>query len=111
MVPEARKVQMVVVKSREEAESLKGKIEAGEMTMYQAARDYSIAAKAKQDLGDVGWVNQGDAVPALDKAIFALEPGKIGGPVEIAGWLAPGDSARSEGGQVSQTSPTRRRAS
>jgi len=87
VVPEARKVQMVVVKSQDQAESLKSKIEAGDMTIYQAARDYSIAAKAKQDLGDVGWVNQGDTVPALDKAIFALEPGKIGGPVESpAGW-------------------------
>ena len=87
MVPEARKVQMVVVKTREEADRLKGKIEAGELTMYQAARDYSIAANAKRDLGEVGWVNQGETVPALDASIFSLEPGKIGGPVESpAGW-------------------------
>jgi parvulin-like peptidyl-prolyl isomerase len=87
MLPEARKVQMVVVKTQAEAESLKSEIEAGKITMYQAARDHSIAAKAKQNLGEVGWVNQGDTVPALDKAIFALGPGKIGGPVESpAGW-------------------------
>jgi len=87
MVPEARKLQMVVVKTKEEAERLKGKIEAGEMTMYQAARDHSIAAKAKQDLGEVGWVNQGEMVPALDQVIFHLGPGEIGGPVETpAGW-------------------------
>jgi len=87
MVPEARKLQMVVVKTKEEAERLKGKIEAGEMTMYQAARDHSIAAKAKQDLGEVGWVNQGEVVPALDQVIFHLGPGEIGGPVETpAGW-------------------------
>jgi peptidyl-prolyl cis-trans isomerase C len=87
VVPEARKVQMVVVKTKEEAESLKGKIEAGEMTMYQAARDHSLAANAKQDLGEVGWVNRGETAPALDEAIFALGPGIIGGPVETpAGW-------------------------
>lgn len=87
MVPEARKVQMVVVKTRDEADRLKRKIEAGDMTMYQAARDHSIAAKAKQNLGEVGWVSQGQVVPALDEAIFSLEPGKIGGPVESpAGW-------------------------
>ena len=87
VVPEARKLQMVVVKTKEEAESLKGKIEAGEITIYQAARDHSIAAKAKQDLGEVGWVNQGDVVPALDQVIFSLGPGEIGGPVETpAGW-------------------------
>ena len=87
IVPEARKLQMVVVKTKEEAENLKGKIEAGDITMYQAASDYSTAAKAKQDLGDVGWVKQGDVVPALDKVIFALGPDEIGGPVETpAGW-------------------------
>ena len=59
VVPEARKLQMIVVKTKEEAESLKGKIEAGELTIYQAARDHSIAAKARQDLGEVGWVKSG----------------------------------------------------
>lgn len=87
VVPEARKVQMVVVETQDEAESLKAGIEAGEMTMYQAARDHSIAVKAKQDLGEVGWVSQGELVPALDEATFSLGPGEIGGPVETpAGW-------------------------
>jgi parvulin-like peptidyl-prolyl isomerase len=87
VIPETRKLHMVVVKTREEADALKDKIEAGEMTMYQAASDYSIAANAKQDLGDVGWVNQGEMAPALDETIFALGPGEIGGPVESpAGW-------------------------
>jgi hypothetical protein len=87
VVPEARKVQMVVIKTKGEADELKGKIESGAMTMYQAARDHSIAAKAKQDLGEVGWIKKGDTVPALDEAIFSLGPGKIGGPVETpAGW-------------------------
>ena len=87
LLPETRKVQMVVVKSEAEAGDLKGKIESGDMTMYLAARDHSIAANAKQDLGEVGWVNQGEVVPALDEAIFSLGPGEIGGPVETpAGW-------------------------
>jgi parvulin-like peptidyl-prolyl isomerase len=87
VVPEARKVQMVVVKTKEEADDLKGKIEAHKMTMYQAAQDHSIAAKAKQDLGEVGWINKGEVVPALDEVIFSLGPGDIGGPVETpAGW-------------------------
>jgi len=87
VLPETRKVQMVVVESEAQAEALKGKIESGDMTMYLAARDHSIAANAKQDLGEVGWVNQGEVVPALDEAIFSLGPGEIGGPVETpAGW-------------------------
>ena len=85
--PEARKVQMVVVKQEQEAQDLKKKIESGQMTMYQAAQKYSIAPTAKQDLGEIGWVNRGVAVPALDEVIFDLGPGQIGGPVETAaGW-------------------------
>jgi len=87
MVPETRKVQMVAVKTREEGEALKAKIGSGEMTMYVAVRDYSIAPSAKQDLGEVGWVNQGTTVPALDQAIFSAGPGEVAGPVETpAGW-------------------------
>lgn len=87
VVPEVRKVQMVVLKTREEADQIRAKIADGNMTMYQAALEHSIAAKAKNDLGEVGWVYQGDTVPALDAAIFALGPGEISNPVETpAGW-------------------------
>jgi peptidyl-prolyl cis-trans isomerase C len=85
--PEARKIQMVVVKTEDEAKQIKDRIEAGEITLYQAARDYSLAKNAKNDLGEVGWVNQGEMAPSLDKAIFALEPGELGGPIESpVGW-------------------------
>lgn len=87
VVPEARKIQMVVLGSKVEAESIKARIDAGEITLYQAARDYSKAANADQNLGDVGWINQGDMVSMLDKAIFALEPGILSDPIESsAGW-------------------------
>jgi peptidyl-prolyl cis-trans isomerase C len=87
IVPESRKVQMVVLKTREEAEQIKAKIDAGEMTMYQAAQEHSIAENAKDDLGDMGWVNKGEAIPVLDVAIFALGPGEISNPVETpTGW-------------------------
>ena len=87
LLPETRKVQMVVVKTKEEADAIKARIESKEITMYVAARDYSIAAKAKEDLGEVGWVNQGTTVPALDQVIFSAGPGEVAGPVETpAGW-------------------------
>ena len=84
---EMRKIQDVVVKTREEAEALKAKIESGELTMFQAAAEYSIAPGAKQQLGEVGWVAKGRAQPALDEVIFELGPGELGGPVESSeGW-------------------------
>jgi len=55
--------------------------------MFQVAADYSIAPGARQNLGEVGWIAKGRAQPALDKVIFKLEPGEIGGPVESTeGW-------------------------
>ena len=87
MQVEMRKIQDVVVKTREEAEALKARIESGELTMYKAAADYSIAPGAKQQLGEVGWVAEGRAQPALNEVIFKLGPGELGGPVESSeGW-------------------------
>jgi parvulin-like peptidyl-prolyl isomerase len=82
MLREARKVQMVVVKTREEAEDVKGKIESGEITIYEAARDYSIDTNASQALGEMGWVSKGSGFPELDKLTFSLAPEELGGPVE-----------------------------
>jgi parvulin-like peptidyl-prolyl isomerase len=85
--PEVRKVQIVVLKTKQEADDIKAKLDASEITLYQAALEYSIAPNAKEDLGEVGWVYQGDTLPVLDAAIFALGPGEISNPVETpAGW-------------------------
>lgn len=87
MVKEARKVQMVVLETEEEAQAVKQQIESGEMTMYQAALEYSIDPNAKQTLGEIGWVSQGSGFPELDKVTFMLGPDELGGPVESpAGW-------------------------
>ena len=86
-IPEARKVQMVVVNTREEAEAIKKKVDSGEITMYQAAQQYSIVPDAKQTLGDIGWVTRGSGFPELDEYTFFLEPEEVGGPVQSpAGW-------------------------
>jgi parvulin-like peptidyl-prolyl isomerase len=86
-VPERRKIQMVVLKTREEAEAVKQKIESGEITIYQAAEQFSIDPNAKQTLGEMDWVSKGTGFPALDEVTFSLAPNEIGGPVESpAGW-------------------------
>ncbi|MES9945639.1 MAG: peptidyl-prolyl cis-trans isomerase [Candidatus Thiodiazotropha sp.] len=84
---EHRKLQMVVVKDEQTALEIMEKLEKGELTLYQAARDHSIDPRAKQTLGDFGWVEEGSGFPALDEEAFALEIGELGGPVETpAGW-------------------------
>ena len=87
VVPEARKLQMVVVGSKEEAESVKAEIDSGKITIFQAAQQYSLDPNAKQTLDEMGWVSQGTGFPELDDISFGLEPDVIGGPVESpAGW-------------------------
>jgi parvulin-like peptidyl-prolyl isomerase len=86
-VPEMRKVQMVVLATKEEAEDVKQKIESGEMTIFEAARDHSIDPNAKQTLGEMGWVMRGTGFPELDEFTFFQEPEVLGGPVQSpAGW-------------------------
>jgi len=86
-VPEARKLQMVVVKTKDEARKIKARIEHGDITMYQAAEKYSLDPRAKQTLGEMGWVTHGTGFPELDDFTFALEPDTVGGPVKSpAGW-------------------------
>ena len=86
-VPEARKVQTVVVKTKEEAESIKADIDSGKITMFQAAQQYSLDPNAKHTLGDLGWVSHGTGFKELDDFTFNLDPEVVGGPVKTpAGW-------------------------
>jgi parvulin-like peptidyl-prolyl isomerase len=71
--------------SEEQAGSVKQRIESGEITMYQAASEYSVAPDAKQNLGEIGWVEKGKLKPELDAIVFKLEPAEIGGPVKAGG--------------------------
>lgn len=86
-IPEMRKVQMVVLGTKEEAEAIKQQIDAGELTMFQAAQDHSIDPNAKQTLGEMGWVARGSGFKELDNLTFFQEPDVLGGPVQSpAGW-------------------------
>jgi parvulin-like peptidyl-prolyl isomerase len=86
-IPETRKVQMVVVASKEEAESIKSEIDSGKITMFQAAQQYSLDPNAKITLGEMGWVSQGTGFKELDDFTFNLEPEVVSDPVESpAGW-------------------------
>ena len=86
-VPEARKIQMVVVKTKQEAEEIKARIDKGEITMFQAAQQYSIDPAAKRTLGEMGWVSQGSGFDELDDFTFNLEPDTVSDPVQSpAGW-------------------------
>lgn len=84
---EHRHIQMIVLRTKEQAEQVKSKIDKGETTFEAAAAQYSIHPGAKKNLGDFGWVAKGTGFPALDKLTFSLESKKLGGPVQTpSGW-------------------------
>lgn len=84
---EKRRILMIVLATREEAQQIKDRIESGEITVFQAALDHSIDPNAKKTLGDFGWVSKGSGFPGLDELTFDLDLGELGGPVESpAGW-------------------------
>jgi len=87
MVDELRKVRMVVLETEQEARDVRSRIESGEITLFQAIADYSIAPGADKTLGDIGWVKKGTGFPELDRVTFALGPDEISAPVQSpAGW-------------------------
>lgn len=87
VIPPARQVQMVVVSSKEKAESIKTEIDNKEITFSEAAQQYSIDPDAERTMGDMGWVSRGSGYQQLEDYAFALEPGVVGEPIESpAGW-------------------------
>ncbi len=86
-VPESRKIQMVVLKDRAQAEDVKQQIQSGKISIYEAVAEYSIDPNARLTLGEFGWVTKGSGFPELDQLTFSLKPDELGGPIESpAGW-------------------------
>ncbi|MFN9773069.1 MAG: peptidylprolyl isomerase [Burkholderiales bacterium] len=60
---------------------IRERIEAGTVTFEEMARQYSGDGSASQG-GDLGWIYPGDTVPEFERAMDALPPGRIAGPVQ-----------------------------
>lgn len=60
----------------------------------RAGKDFDVLAKkfsedpsAKENGGDMGWIEKGTLVDALDKAVEGMEPGDVRGPIRTErGW-------------------------
>lgn len=64
--------------------SITGRTTPGELTLFQAALQYSIAPVVRQNPGEFGWVVPGCAQSALEglNLMPEPEPGEPGGPLE-----------------------------
>ena len=71
----------ILVDSEAKCNELKAKINAGEMTFEQAAKENSSCPSSAQG-GDLGTFGQGQMVPEFDKVVFNDEVGVVHGPVQ-----------------------------
>lgn len=71
----------ILVETREEAESVKQRLEAGE-AFEDLAIELSMDSGSGPQGGDLGWFGLGDMVPEFEAAALALQPGEISDIVE-----------------------------
>jgi foldase protein PrsA len=86
--PERRDLRIVLTKpdQKARAEAAKKALESGQ-SWKSVAKKYSIDQASKNQGGELLAVAKGQQEPALDKAVFAAEKGKLTGPVKTQfGW-------------------------
>lgn len=77
----------ILVGTKEEAETIKKRVEAGEEKFEDAARAHSKCPSGTRSGGDLGYFKRGQMVPEFDKAAFSLPEGKVSEPVQTQfGW-------------------------
>ena len=82
MTPLLLRASHILVKTEEEASSLKSQIDAGG-DFEELARQHSIDSTAIRG-GDLGFFQKGQFVPEFEAAVFALKKGEVSSPVKTA---------------------------
>ena len=75
-IPERRQIGQIVVAEKQLAKHLRERILAGE-SLFKLAADYSIDPYGKQHSGDMGWLKENSASPAIEEALKDLANGKV----------------------------------
>lgn len=75
-VPERRQIGQIVLASREQAETMRNRILAGE-SLFELAAQYSIDPYGQQRAGDMGWLTEQSATPEIEKAIKNLKDNEV----------------------------------
>ncbi|MBO5648987.1 MAG: peptidylprolyl isomerase [Clostridia bacterium] len=71
----------ILVDSEERANEILAKINAGEITFEDAAKEFSSCPSGKEG-GSLGDFGRGQMVPEFDEACFTMEVGQTAGPVK-----------------------------
>ncbi|AZR71972.1 peptidylprolyl isomerase [Anoxybacter fermentans] len=73
-------IRHILVKTKEEAEMLKNKLQNG-ADFKELAKEFSIGPSASRG-GDIGFLTKGELIPEIDEVAFSLQPGEISDVVE-----------------------------
>lgn len=73
---------LLPVNAAEAARTLRGRIERGEITFAEAARQSSIDESNKMQGGELGWFGRGRMVAEFERAAFDAPVGQVVGPVQ-----------------------------
>lgn len=90
----------ILVDSEELANELRAKIESGELTFENAAKEHSTCPSGKQG-GSLGDFGHGQMVPEFENACAELSEGEVSSPVKTQfGWHIIRLNSKSSGGKV-----------
>ena len=78
--PETASAKHILVDSEEKANDILGKINAGEVSFEDAAKEHSTCP-SKDAGGDLGTFGRGQMVPEFENAVFNMNNGEVSGPV------------------------------
>ena len=91
----------ILVDSEEQAAEIRSKLESGELSFEDAAKQYS-SCPSKAQGGDLGEFGHGQMVPEFEEACAAMEPGELSNPVKTQfGWHLIRLNKKEDGGTVS----------
>ena len=79
--PETASAKHILVDSEEKANDILGKINAGEVSFEDAAKEHSTCP-SKDAGGDLGTFGRGQMVPEFENALFNMNNGEVSGPVK-----------------------------
>ena len=79
--PETASAKHILVDSEEKANDILGKINAGEVSFEDAAKEHSTCP-SKGAGGDLGTFGRGQMVPEFENAVFNMNNGEVSGPVK-----------------------------
>jgi parvulin-like peptidyl-prolyl isomerase len=80
-IPERRHIGQLVLATRQEAETMRKRVLAGE-SLFELASEASIDPVGRAQAGDMGWQNEGSGFPAVEAALKGLQDGEVSAVVE-----------------------------